>query len=127
MAHIQQAELSTLNPECGHFCERLWYHIFRMDSARPYGSEDGLWDFWGGPDGFRHYGVMRLRPDGRIGLYDNFNERSWRMEGTQIHLLDERGKTTSILDKKSDDEYQGPFLGRGGSAHRITRHLPPVK
>jgi len=127
MAHIQQEELSTLNPECGHFCERLWYHIFRMESSRQHDSDEGLWDFWGGPDGSRHYGAMRLREDGRVGLYENFNERLWRREGDSIFLLNESGKTTSILKKKSDEEYEGAFLGLGGSIHRITRHLPPVK
>jgi hypothetical protein len=127
MARIQQEELSTLNPECGHFCERLWYHIFRMDSARPRRSDEDLWDFWGGPDGRRHHGVMRLREDGRVGLYENFNERSWGREGDSIRLADEGGKTTAVLRKKSDDEYEGPFLGSGGAVHRITRHPPSAK
>lgn len=124
MARIQQEQLATLNPECGHFCERLWYHIFTMDSSPAYAPEDDLWDFWGGPDGNRHYGTIRLREDGRIGLYDNFNERSWKRDGESILLLDERGSTTSRLDMKSEDEYSGSFLGRGRSVHKITRHRP---
>ena len=123
MARINQSELSTLNPECGHFCERLWYHIFRMESAPKYEAKDDLWDFWGGPEGKRHYGVIKLRRDGRVGLYDNFNERSWRGEGDSVLLVDERGKTTSTLKRISDDEYLGPHVG-GGSMHRITRHRP---
>jgi hypothetical protein len=127
MAHIQQVELSTLNPECGHFCERLWYHIFRMESARPHEVDESLWDFWGGPDGRRHYGVVRLREDGTVGLYENFNERRWKRESDSILMMDERGSLTSDLKRKSDEEYEGRFLGRGGAVHRITRHLPPME
>lgn len=124
LARIQQAELSTTNPECGHFCERLWYYIFRMESAPAHAVNMDVWDFYGGPNGNSHYGTIRLRDDGRIGLYDNFNERSWRREGESIVLLDDRGIATSRLTMNSDDEYSGPFLGRSRSSHRITRHRP---
>lgn len=124
MARIQQAELATTNPECGHFCERLWYYIFSMDSAPKNTVGADIWDFYGGRDGNSHYGTMRLRDDGKIGLYDNFNERSWRMEDESIVLIDDRGTATSRLARNSDHEYSGSFLGRGGSSHRIVRHAP---
>lgn len=124
LATLAQEELSTLNPECGHFCERLWYYIFSMDSAPAKELPGDVWQFWGGHDGGRHYGAIRLNPDGTIGLYDNRNERAWRMEGNSLVILDQESKPTSILERKSDDEYSGPFIG-GGSLHRLTRQ-PPV-
>lgn len=123
MARIQQKQLDTLNPECGHFCERLWYHIFTMESAPMYEPDEGLWDFWGGRDGSKHYGIMRLRKDGTIGLYDHFNERKWEMVGDSIRFLDESNAPSCVLHKKSDDEFLGVHVG-GGSVHKITRHRP---
>jgi hypothetical protein len=127
MAHIHQIELSTLNPECGHFCERLWYYIFKMEYSKPYEVDSGLWDFWGGLDGKKHYGAIRLCENGRVGLYENFNERRWNIKGDSVLIVDENGNLTSDLKKKSDEEYEGNFLGKGRAIHRLTRHLPFVK
>lgn len=123
LATLAQKELSTVNPECGHFCERLWYHIFSMESAAVRPMPDGIWHFWGGPKGDRHYGAIRLNEGGTVGLYDNRNERAWRMEGLSLVLLDDGSKPTSVLERRSEDEYCGKFLG-GGSLHRLTRKPP---
>lgn len=123
LATLVQKELSTINPECGHFCERLWYYIFKMDEARNKPLPENVWHFWGGFNGERHYGVLKLNPDGTVGLYDNGNERYWKTEGSSLCLLDSNSKTTSILERKSDEEYSGRFLG-GVSLHRLTRKLP---
>lgn len=124
LATIQQKELSTLNPECGHYCERLWYHIFRMERRGKRDLPPGFWHFLGGSDGKKHYGVMKLKEDGNIGFYDNFNERHWSKGESSILLKSGDGKVTSELKRVSDDEYSGEFIGPQKSLHKITRRNP---
>lgn len=125
LAEIMQRELCTINPECGHFCERLWFLIFRMRECGLEYDAEGLWDFWGGINGSKHYGTMRLLDDGRVGLYDNHNERFWRADGESIVLMNSNRKDTTVLGPSSDGEYAGSFLGAGRSNHRVSRHVPP--
>jgi hypothetical protein len=119
--NLIQKELATINPECGHYCERLWYYIFNMDkseSKRPH----NCYSFWGGSDGNRHYGTIKLREDGKIGMYHHHNETFWSASGDSITFYDDVGKPTCVLYKKNDNEYSGPFLGGGSKAtHRIIR------
>jgi len=118
---IQQKELSDLNPECGHFCERLWFYMFGIDLVYDGTLPDGFWHFWGGHDGSRHHGIMRLMEDGSVGLYNNHNERKWEREGESIILLDGNGRKTCVMDRVSDEEYSGRFLGSSNSIHKISR------
>ena len=127
LAHIQQSELSTLNPECGHFCERLWYHIFRMEGADSPEMPEGFWHFYGGPNGENHYGIMKLREDGQVRFYDNYNEKYWAKEEDSILLKDGRGNVTSTLNKVDENEYVGIFVGSQKSTHRLTKVRIPVK
>jgi hypothetical protein len=120
LAHIQQSELSTLNPECGHFCERLWYHIFRMGDAECFSMPEGFWHFYGGPKGENHYGIMKLREDGQVRFYDNYNEKYWSKDGDSITFRDGKGNV--------DNEYSGVFAGAQKSTHRIRKtRATPVK
>lgn len=119
-----QQELSSLNPECGHFCERLWYYIFNMDSAPKIELPDDTWHFWGGPGGANHYGIMKLNADGTVGVYRNPNESLWRAEGSSIVLMNANMEPTSVLERTSASEYSGPFLGGQNSLHRLTRDVP---
>lgn len=122
--NLIQKELATVNPECGHFCERLWYYIFNMDSASDFKLGQDMWHFWGGPHGKNHYGVMWLKQDGTVGMYSNPNERNWSSDGDSIVLKDASMRPTSILKKVSDSEFSGPFLSDRNSIHRLTRHNP---
>lgn len=124
LANIQQRELSTINPECGHYCERLWYHIFAMERFDVDPLPEGFWHFFGGPKGKRHYGIMRLRDDGSVGFYDNFNERHWHREGSSIVLKNAEGKVTSVLVDNGDGTYSGEFVGSQKSVHKISRRNP---
>lgn len=119
-----QQELATLNPECGHFCERLWYYIFGMESADKADLPWDTWHFLGGPDGTNHYGLIRLNPDGTVGVYKNPNESRWRAEGSSIVLMNSKMEPTSVLERKSEDEYSGPFLKGSNSMHRLVRDFP---
>lgn len=116
---IAEKELSSINPECGHYCERLWYYIFNMDEAGDKVVLDDFYEFWGGADGRKHYGTVRLKLDGSIGLYSHQNESFWRSEGESIVIMDRSRKTTSILNKVREGEYEGHFLGAGKSLHRL--------
>lgn len=127
LAVMQQNELSTINPECGHYCERLWYHIFRMEDANQSLLPEGFWHFFGGPDGRRHYGIMKLREDGRIIFYDNPNEATWSIEEGAMVFRGRSGKVTSIMPRVSDDEFSGHFVGPEKSLHKITRRNPIEK
>lgn len=119
--NLIQNELSTLNPECGHYCERLWYYIFNMDASTGTTPSES-YEFWGGHDGLRHYGILRLNPDGTVGLYSHHNEAFWSSSGDSITLYDLNRNPTCILSKKDDREYSGPFLGSGPkSTHRLIK------
>lgn len=127
LATIQQKELSTVNPECGHYCERLWHYIFRMEDAERLMLPEGFWNFFGGPHGDRHYGVMKLDAGGKVKFYDNPNESRWSMEGDSILFMTSDGRVTSTLERKSDDEFSGNFVGPQKSLHKITRRNPVKK
>jgi len=124
LATIHQKELSTLNPECGHYCERLWYYIFGLDVPKATSLPEGFWNFYGGENGERHHGIVMLDDSGRIRFYDHFNERTWRMEGDSVIFMDGKGEATAIMKRTSDDEYLGRFLKGDRSVHRISRKVP---
>lgn len=124
LALIMQKELGSRNPECGHYCERLWFHILGMRSDPRHELPEGFWHFWGGHDGRRHHGIMRLSESGSVMFYDNENERTWRAEGDSIVLFGSDGRPTSVLKGSPEEGYSGRFLGGGGSTHRLTRRVP---
>lgn len=117
--NLIQNELADVNPECGHYCERLWYYIFNMDKSDEKGLKD-TYEFWGGHDGRRHYGSIRLKKDGTVGIYNHHNETYWSSEGDLITLYDHNKKPTSLLTKQNNGEYLGTFIGLGPkSIHRL--------
>lgn len=118
---LAQDQLSNINPECGHYCERLWYYIMCMDTVPIPDLPERVWYFWGGPQGLNHYGSIRLNEDGTVGLYNNRNESFWRMSGESIVLMDINKADTCVLERRSNDEYYGTFLKGTNSVHRLTR------
>jgi len=124
---LAQDQLSTLNPECGHYCERLWYYIMCMDSQPTPELPERVWYFWGGPSGLNHYGAMRLNEDGTVGLYDNRNESFWKFLGDSIVLMDKEKSDTCVLERVSENEYRGAFLKGSNSVHRLTRRFVSEK
>jgi hypothetical protein len=119
--NLIQNELSTINPECGHYCERLWYYIFNMDASTGQAPSES-YEFWGGHDGSRHYGTLRLNKDGTVGLYSHHNETFWSRSDNSITLYDSGKKPTCVLNKMSEREYSGQFLGAGPRAiHRLVK------
>lgn len=123
LVNLAQDHLSNLNPECGHYCERLWYYIMCMDSVPMPELPERVWYFWGGPQGSNHYGALRLNENGSIGLYDNRNESFWKSEGDSIVLMDNKKVETCVLRRISDEEYSGVFLRGSNSVHRLTRRF----
>jgi hypothetical protein len=114
-------ELCHLHPECGHYCERLWYYMFNMDEVRDAPIPEGCYEFWGGSEGKDHYGVMRLNEDGSVGLYRHPNESFWKQEGDSIILMDRVKNPTSSLKKVGSDMYVGVFLSNPKSIHRLVK------
>jgi hypothetical protein len=113
-------ELNTINPECGHYCERLWYYMFNMDEVKLDVGVQDCYDFWGGVGGLKHYGMMRLNKDGSVGFYSHPNESYWRSEGDSIVLMDRTKKPTSVLKRSEKDHWVGSFLGDPKTVHRLT-------
>lgn len=118
--NIMQNELNDINPECGHYCERLWHYIFNMEKCKS--KPKDCYDFWGGFDGKKHYGSMKLNDDGTIGMYNHFNEKFWEKSGDSIIIYNENKNPTCVLKKTKENEYQGEFANSGQkSIHRLTR------
>lgn len=122
---ILKDELNTINPECGHYCERLWYYIFNMDDIKSEVRAADCYDFWGGVAGRKHYGMMRLNRDGSIGFYSHPNESFWREEGESVILMDRMKKPTSVLKRSGDGGWAGSFLGDPSTLHRLTPMASP--
>jgi hypothetical protein len=116
---IVKDELCHPNPECGHYCERLWYYMFNLDEIEAAPASNGCYEFWGGRDGKHHYGVLKLNDDGSIGLYGHPNESFWKRDGDSIILMDRMKNPTSSLNKVGDDMYVGSFLSLPKSMHRL--------
>lgn len=117
--NLIQNELSCLNPECGHYCERLWYYIFNMDESQSKSPKDS-YDFWGGYDGNRHYGMLKLNDDGTIGMYNHYNESFWTSSGDSITFYDLNKNPTCVMNKTKEGNYEGKFLGDGRTIHRLS-------
>lgn len=118
-SRISEGELSSMNPECGHYCERLWYYIFNMDKGSQSLAQDDLYEFWGGHDGKSHYGTMRLNPDGKISLYRHHNESFWSREGDSIVVMNKSMICTCRLLKVREGEYEGNYIGPNKAIHRL--------
>ena len=114
-------ELGTLNPECGHYCERLWYYMFNMDEIDQKVTLEDCYDFWGDHDARRHHGILRLNKDGTVGFYNHPNESFWRLEGDTITLMDRNKKPTSVLNKVEEGRYVGNFIPDPKSIHKLIK------
>ena len=70
-----------------------------------------IWDFYAEKQGIqRHISIIRLDSDGKIGLYENFNEKYWRMEEKSIVLLNANNTPTCILKEEGEGKYIGEFI-----------------
>lgn len=115
-------ELSSINPECGHYFERLWYYFFNMDLVETKTPEE-YWAFWGGKNGNNHYGTIKLSSDFSIGLYNHPNESYWLLSQDKktITFMNRNKVPTSILYKVDDKEYKGTYLADPKIIHRIVK------
>jgi hypothetical protein len=116
--NIIQNELNDINPECGHYCERLWYYIFNIDMSNKKCISKS-YAFFGGSDGNRHYGILRLNEDGTIGIYSNFNEKFWTLDNDSITFYNAEKIPTCVLNKIEENEYMGVFTKNKSIKHRI--------
>jgi hypothetical protein len=111
-------ELNDINPEAGHFCERLWYYIFNMHN---FILEENIYSFFGGSDGRNYFGIIKLSSNGLVTIYDNFNERFWTRDDSSITLYNGNKDITCILTKINNMEYLGDFLHAQNTKHRLIR------
>lgn len=103
-----EGELAELNPECGHYFERLWYYVFNMDDLR---AIEDYWEFWGGEsDKQIFYGLIKFNKNGTIGIYDNFNEFFWEIKENKKIILNKNKEPTCIMEKINEDKYSGEFI-----------------
>jgi hypothetical protein len=116
---IIREELSTVNPECGHFCERLWYYIFNLDEVKDSVFLDDCYSFWGDHQGETFRGIVKLNADGTVGLYKSPTEHSWAADGASITLRDRKGRPTSVLRRKREKQYLGRSLVEYGGMNRL--------
>jgi hypothetical protein len=114
-------ELNTINPECGHYCERLWYYIYNMDNVDNKPIIENCYNFWGGRDARNHHGMIKLKEDGTVGLYRHPNETFWERNGDEIVFLNQFRKPTSIMKKISENEYFGDFLEDINIKHKLIK------
>ena len=115
-----------------HYVTEKWgeYEQFKKNmleskSSQPL-SEDAhageFWEFYAEENGRRrNIGTLRLDTDGKIGVYNNFNERFWRHEGESIVIMDERKSTTCVMTKISENKYSGPFSINKNIIHFIEK------
>lgn len=123
---LMEGELSELNPECGHYFERLWYYVFNMDAVKLPMVYENCWEFWGGEKGNqRFYGLMKFNNDGKIGLYDNFNEAFWEDRGERRVILNKNREPTCIMDKINEEKYSGEFIPNRKVIHTALKFHPP--
>lgn len=114
-------ELETPNPECGHYCERLWYYIFNMDEIDQKVALEDCYDFWGDHDAKRHHGIIKLNKDGTVGFYSHPNESFWKIEGKTITFMDRNRNPTSILNEIEEGLYVGNFIPDPRSIHKLIK------
>lgn len=87
-------------------------------------NTNNLWDFSGIIDNnINFYGVINLKSDGSIGIYNCDNEKFWEksQDDATITFLDANRKPTCILSKISDNIYCGNFLLNTDIKHQIVR------
>ncbi len=122
---LMEGELSELNPECGHYFERLWYYVFNMDAIKLPTVYKNSWEFWGGTKNNQiFYGLMEFNNDGTIGLYENFNETFWKDEKETRIILDKNKNPTCIMKKINEEKYSGEFIHNPIVIHTVKKFKP---
>jgi len=123
---LMEGELSELNPECGHYFERLWYYVFNMDAVKLPMVYKNCWEFWGGEQNSqRFYGLMRFNDDGTIGMYHNFNEAFWEDRGESRIIFNRNREPTCVMKKINEEQYSGEFVPNPRVIHTALKFHPP--
>ena len=119
---LTQGELAELNPECGHYFERLWYYVFNMDDIGMPMTFQDCWEFWGGEQGSqRFYGLMKLNENGTIGMHDNFNECFWEDKGEKKLIMNKNREPTCLMERISEEKYSGEFTHNRKVIHTLMK------
>jgi hypothetical protein len=129
-------DYSAINPQGRfshiHYITEKWgeYEQFKKNmleskSNIPISKDPNAGEFWEfyaeEKGGRRNIGTLRLDSDGKIGVYNNFNERFWRAEGDSIIIMDENRSVTCTMSKVSDNKYSGPFKKNKNVIHCIEK------
>lgn len=127
-------EYSAINPKGRfshiHYITEKWPEYARFKSkmikAKSGGvlarEEENLWEFSATDDGkYRHIGVIRLNPNGTVGIYENNNERYWVTKDDKMVLMDINKNPTSELKMISEKEYRGKFLLNHATIHTMRK------
>lgn len=82
-----------------------------------------LWKFSGIYNNTENfYGIMELKSDGSIGIYQNNNEKYWQKNtDNTISLMDINNNPTAILSYKDDNTYIGDFLLDKNIQHKLVK------
>jgi len=105
--------------------EQFKRNMLEVKSNQPISKDPNageLWDFYADENGRRrNIGILRLDTDGKIGIYNNFNERFWKHEGDSIVIMDENKSITCVMSKISEDKYSGLFVRNANVTHNIEK------
>jgi hypothetical protein len=82
-----------------------------------------LWKFSGIYNNIENfYGILELKPDGSIGIYQNNNEKYWQKnQNNTISLMNIDHKPTSVLSHKDNNTYIGNFLFDQNIQHKLVK------
>lgn len=129
-------DYSAINPQGRfshiHYITEKWgeYDQFKKNmieakSDHPISKDPNAGEFWEfyaeENGGRRNIGVLRLDADGKIGSYNNFNERFWKRDGDSIVIMDENRIVTCFMSKILDNKYAGVFIKNKNITHIIEK------